>query len=159
VITAYVALGSNLGDREGNIRKALRLLSQRVRIEKVSSLYETKPEGFLSQPLFLNSVCQISTELDAEELLTLIKGIEKAMGRLPSFPNATRPIDMDILFYGDQIIYLPHLIIPHPRLKERAFVLVPLAEISPHLVHPQSGERVIDLLKKVSQEGVRLWSR
>lgn len=155
----YLGLGSNLGDREGNIKRALELLSQKVKIEKLSSLYETEPMGYLSQPLFLNAVCQALTELSPEELLEFVKEIERRIGREPSFPNAPRPIDIDILFYEGEIINLPHLIIPHPRLKERAFVLVPLAEISPHFIHPQGGERIIDLLNKVEQKGVKKWSR
>ena len=156
---AYLGLGSNIGDRESNIRQALKLLSAQVRIERVSSIYETEPQGFLDQPPFLNAVCQISTELSPEELLGLVKGIEKGMGRIYSFPNSPRPIDIDILFYQDRILDSPHLVVPHPRLTQRAFVLVPLAEICPHLIHPQNGRKVSDLLQGVSQEGVKLWSK
>jgi 2-amino-4-hydroxy-6-hydroxymethyldihydropteridine diphosphokinase len=159
LVTAYLGLGSNLGDREGNIAKAINLLSQKVRVERVSSLYETDPVGYKEQPLFLNAVCCISTELSPQRLLALVKGIENLLGRVSSFPNAPRIIDVDILFYGDQVIETPELTIPHPHLPERAFVLVPLAEIAPGLMHPQKGRSAAGLLEEVKERGgVRKWS-
>ena len=158
LVTAYLGLGANLSDREYNLEKALELLSQHVLVEQVSSLYETEPVGYLEQPLFLNAVCKVSTTLSPEQLLFVIKEIEATMGRVPSFPDAPRPIDIDILFYGNQIISNPQLTIPHPSLEKRAFVLIPLAEIVPDLMHPVSGRRVRELVQMVEGLGeVKKW--
>ncbi len=151
----YLGLGSNMGNRQGNLDKALELLSHRLRVEQVSSVYDTEPLGNIDQPRFLNLVCQVYTTLTPMELLTLTKGIESKLGRVVS--NAPRPIDIDILFYGDQIIETPGLVIPHPRLVERAFVLIPLAEIAPDLVHPVSGKTVKQLLKSITKQDVVKW--
>ena len=157
-VTVYLGLGSNLGDRQGNLDKALDLLSQRLRVEKISSVYETEPIGNINQPRFLNLVCQAHTKLMPTELLTLAKGIESKLGRTFNKANTPRPIDIDILFYGEQVIEAPELIIPHPRLTERAFVLIPLADIAPDLVHPANGKIVNELLKEVRETpGVFRW--
>lgn len=147
--TAYLGLGSNLGDRRQNLAKALKLMSPQVKVMKLSSIYETEPVGYTDQPLFYNAVCQVSTALSPRELLHLAKEIEQRLGRRASFPNAPRPIDIDILFYDDKITRSKELIIPHPRLVERAFVLVPLAEIAPNLVHPEKGQTIKELLNKL----------
>lgn len=152
---AYLGLGSNLGEREENLRQALTLLSAKVNLEEVSSVYETEPVGFKEQPLFLNMTCRISTNLPPEELFHLAKDIETRMGRVPSFPNAPRIIDIDILFYDNTIMETQNLTIPHPRLHGRAFVLIPLAEIAPDLVHPRLSKSIAHLVKDVEgQEGV-----
>ncbi len=156
-VTAYLGLGSNLGDRQANLDRALELLSQRLRLGKVSSIYDSEPVGNVDQPRFLNLVCQITTHLAPQGLLALAKGIEARLGRVgPS--GAPRPIDIDILFYGDQVIKTPELVIPHPRLTERAFVLVPLVEIAPDLVHPVNGKTAKELLKAMKEvQGVFKW--
>ncbi len=156
-VTAYLGLGSNLGDRQANLDRALTFLGQRLRVDKVSSIYDSEPVGNVEQPRFLNLVCQVTTNIEPAGLLALAKGIEAKMGRTgPS--GAPRTIDIDILFYGDQVIETPELVIPHPRLAKRAFVLAPLVEIAPDLVHPVSGKTAKELLKAAKEvQGVFKW--
>ena len=154
--TVYLGLGSNQGDRKKNLHRALELLSQQAVIQKVSSVYETEPVGYKEQPNFLNAVCRITTELEPEALLKLAKKIETGLGRKPSFPNAPRPIDIDILFYDDEVVNDEELVVPHPKLAERAFVLLPLTEIAPSMVHPvthRTAQGMLAALGKVT--GVR----
>ena len=156
-ITVYLGLGSNLGERGLHLSQAMDFLSQRIKIEKKSPIYDTAPVGNPNQPRFLNMVIRVSTRLPANALLFMAKGIEAKLGRVPV--DTPRPIDIDILFYGDQIINNPpQLIVPHPRLAERAFVLVPLADIAPDLLHPVKKKTIKQLLAEVEgREGVIPW--
>lgn len=149
IVSVYLGLGSNMGEKQENLLRALDYISQRLRIEKKSSMYDTEPIGNVNQPRFLNMVCSISTGLSPVSLLGMLKGIESKMGRLPGPPNSPRPIDIDILLYGDEVINTPLIKIPHPRLAERAFVLIPLAEIAPDLVHPVLKQSIKDLLRLI----------
>jgi len=154
----YLGIGSNLGDRLENVRLAISLLSERLKIGKTSPVYDTEPVGETHQPRFLNIVVQASTRLPPSGLLFMLKGIEAKLGRVPV--DTPRPIDIDILFYGEQVISeLPQLVVPHPRLSERAFVLIPLTDIAPEFVHPVSKKSIKSLLKEVrGKEGVVRYS-
>lgn len=147
--TVFLSLGSNLGDRLENVKKALRLLESHVDVRRVSSVYETEPWGYKDQPWFLNAVCRAETDLAPAELLDFVKQVEQQLGRQPTVRYGPRRIDIDILFYEDQIIRRPDLQIPHPRIPERAFVLVPLTEIAPGLVHPVSRKTMRTLLREL----------
>lgn len=150
----YLGLGGNLGDRAANLREARRRLVQGgVEVDRCSSLYETEPWGVVDQPRFLNAVCRGHTGLDPEALLRLAKRIEAEMGRVPAVRYGPRPIDIDILLYDQRRIATPELTIPHPRLRERAFVLVPLAEIAPDLLLPGDGRAVRELLAALGETG------
>ncbi len=152
--TIYLGLGSNQGDRRGNLAAALQHLREVIDIDTISSVYETEPVGYLDQPRFLNMVCEGKTWLAAEELLTYVKAIEVTVGRQPSFRNGPRVIDIDILFYDDLQLQQENLVLPHPRMSERAFVLVPLAEIAPDIVDPTSGKTAQELSHSISHDGV-----
>ncbi len=154
LVTVYLCLGSNMGDREGNLKKALEYLEQRTRLVRQSSIYDTEAVDNPQQPRFLNMVCEVKTMLKPQDLLVLAKAIERKQGRLPGRRNAPRPIDIDILLYGDSIVKSRDLTIPHPRLERRAFVLVPLAEIAPDVVHPVSNKTIAELLKEL-ENGVQ----
>ena len=150
-VTVYLGIGTNMGNREANLDRCLDLLSQRMKMGKVSSVYDTEPQGNVNQPRFLNMVCQVFTRLAPEGLLALAKGIESKMGRT-SKTGEPRPIDIDILLYGDEIIDTPELVIPHPRMRERAFVILPLCEIAPGLFFPDVDmtiKEMADSLKEV----------
>ncbi|HTI14718.1 MAG TPA: 2-amino-4-hydroxy-6-hydroxymethyldihydropteridine diphosphokinase [Dictyobacter sp.] len=152
--TVYLALGSNQGDRRKNLQKAIVTLQQVVTFQRISAIYETDPIGFADQPQFFNLVCSGQTELPAQKLLHYAKETEKKLGRLPTFRNGPRTIDIDILLYGNVICNQPELIIPHPRMEERAFVLIPLVEIAPTVIHPLHHITAAQLLERISSAGV-----
>ena len=145
--TVYLSLGSNLGNRAGNLRAAIAALpAGGVRVVKVSSLYETEPVDYLEQPWFLNCAVEAETALAPLDLLHALRGIETQLGSQKEFAKGPRLLDMDILLYGDETIELPELQIPHPGMLRRNFVLAPLAEIAPALMHPSWTTNVAGFL-------------
>lgn len=154
----FLSLGSNLGEREGYLEQAILLLPPKVKVLETSSIYETAPWGYSDQPPFLNQVLKAGTALEPSPLLSYLKDIEEAVGREETFRYGPRVIDIDILFYGDTTYSGDHLVIPHPKIEERAFVLVPLAEIAPDLIHPEHDKSIKELLSEVDQSGVDLYS-
>jgi 2-amino-4-hydroxy-6-hydroxymethyldihydropteridine diphosphokinase len=143
----YFSLGSNIGDREKNLHAAIAALAKAgVRVTEISSFYETEPVDLREQPWFLNCVVEGETKVPALELLRALRGIEKQMGSKKLVAKGPRLIDLDILLYGDETIDTPELQVPHPRMRLRKFVLVPLAEIAPNLKHPSWKGTAADLL-------------
>jgi 2-amino-4-hydroxy-6-hydroxymethyldihydropteridine diphosphokinase len=154
----YIALGTNLGDRLANLRDAIDALAPDVTIFHESTIYETPPWGYTDQPAFLNMVVEAETSLNSRALLDYLKKREDELGRVKNFRYGPRQIDLDILFYDDLVQDEADLQIPHPRLHERAFVLVPLADLVPDLVHPVLGKNVKALLSGLDFEEIKPFS-
>jgi 2-amino-4-hydroxy-6-hydroxymethyldihydropteridine diphosphokinase len=154
---AFVALGANLEDPKSQVMQALAELDRlpASRVVARSSLYRTAPVGFAAQPAFINAVAQVETGLPARALMSALLELEDRHGRRRSVPNAPRTLDLDLLLYGDAIVREDNLVLPHPRMHERAFVLAPLAEIAADEIVPGRG-RVADLLERVDRTGVEL---
>lgn len=158
-VRVFLGLGSNLGDRLDNLSRGLGLLRERLELVRGSSVYETEPWGVTNQPAFLNCVVEGTTMDSPEGLLGILKETEGLMGREETFSWGPRVFDADLLFYGRRIVNLPDLKVPHPRMPQRAFVLVPMAEIAPDFVHPILGMKVEKLAELVDgKEGVRRFS-
>ena len=154
--TVYLGLGSNIGDREANLREAIeRMEAAGVQVVRRSSLYETEPREILDQPWFLNAAVEAATALFPLQLLACIRNIERAMGRRRVTPKGPRNIDIDVLFYGRTVVTTAELAVPHPRLAERRFVLEPLVEIAPELRHPVTGKTAKEMLAALEPQGVR----
>jgi 2-amino-4-hydroxy-6-hydroxymethyldihydropteridine diphosphokinase len=144
---AYILAGSNLGDRKSNLEFAVISLAKAGTVVKTSSCFETEPVGYLDQPWFLNQAMELETSFTPQKLLSVCQSIEAACGRIRTFPNAPRTLDLDILLYGNLSVNQKHLIIPHPRLAERKFALMPLAQIAPDVLHPLLGLSIRSLLE------------
>ena len=146
-----IGIGGNLGDRKGTLEKAVAALRVTAGLKVVgqSSWYETAPVGFHDQPVFLNGALAVTTELPPNDLLEILQHIERLLGRVRNIPDGPRSVDLDLLLYGDLIIDEADLTVPHPRMTERAFVLVPLADILPDAIHPVSQRTVTQLLAEL----------
>lgn len=151
----YLSLGSNLGDREANLRAAMAALSSAgVAIRQVSSFYETEPVDYLDQPWFLNCVVEAETSLEPHALLHALRAIESQLGSYKEFAKGPRKLDLDILLYGAEAIATDDLQVPHPRMLERRFVLTPLAELAPNLKHASWPETAAVLLARLSDSSL-----
>jgi 2-amino-4-hydroxy-6-hydroxymethyldihydropteridine diphosphokinase len=153
----YLALGTNLGERLLNLHAAINAFEPQIHVLKESSVYETEPWGYADQPAFLNMVVQAETDLTPRGLLDRLKELEVSLGRIPNFRNGPRLIDLDILFYDEISLNSPGLVIPHPRIQERVFVLVPLVEIAPNFVHPLLERSVTQMTASMDKNGVSLF--
>lgn len=154
--TAYLGLGSNLGDRKANLADAItRLACESVRILRASSVWETEPRDVLDQPWFLNQVVEVESDLLPRQLFRRIQRIEREMGRQRRMPKGPRLIDIDILLYGNAIVKSEDLEIPHPHMTERRFVMAPLAELAPDLRHPVSKRTIRELLAEVAGQSAQ----
>ena len=150
----YLGIGSNLGARLNNIKKAAFLLKKddKIKFLRHSSFYETEPVGYKNQPDFLNGIFEIMTSLSPQALLKKLKNIEKRMGRIRNIKWGPRVIDLDILLYGNMVIEKTNLTVPHPEMHKRRFILAPLAEIAPDVIHPLKKKTVLELYKNLSDK-------
>jgi len=154
--TAYLGLGTNLGEREQNLQRAIEeLASDRLKVTRVSSIWETAPRDVLNQPVFLNQAIEVETDLFPRQLFERAKQVEKRLGRVRSQPKGPRLIDIDILLYGMKVVSVPDLEIPHPGIPARRFVLEPLAELIPDFRHPVTKRTVRQMLAAVLDQQVR----
>lgn len=142
--TVHIGLGTNLGDRRRNLSSAITALASRLTLERVSAVYESEPVGYLDQPRFWNMAVEATTGMDALSLLRALKAIEQQLGRDVTFRMGPRTMDLDILLFGTAVLDLPGLVVPHPALMDRAFVLRPLLDLDPALRHPVTGEALAD---------------
>jgi 2-amino-4-hydroxy-6-hydroxymethyldihydropteridine diphosphokinase len=150
----YLAFGSNVGNRAANLKAAMAALPPQMEVKARSRVYETPPWGYANQEKFLNQVLQVQTYLKPEQLLKHLKRLEVALGREASFQNGPRLIDIDILFYDDLVFESPIVTIPHPRLHERGFVLMPLMDLAPDLVHPLKKQSIRELIAFCDVSGI-----
>ncbi len=154
--TAYIGIGSNLGNREKNCVRAIELLEKRgIPVKKKSSMYETEPWGIKDQPRFINMAIEIETFFEPEELLRILEEVEREVGRGVSFKWGPRIIDLDILLFNNIFLKKDNLEIPHPLMDKRDFVLKPLCEIAPDIIHPLLKVRICDLLKELGKSQTR----
>jgi 2-amino-4-hydroxy-6-hydroxymethyldihydropteridine diphosphokinase len=151
----YLALGSNLGNREDNLKEAISALPPQMDVKAKSHVYETPPWGYEDQPRFLNQVVKAQTYLQPEPLLKHIKRLEVALGRKATFRNGPRVIDIDILLYDDLVLNTPILTLPHPHMHERGFVLLPMMDIDPDLIHPLTRKSVREMLISCNLGGIK----
>jgi len=153
--TVYLGLGTNLGDRHANLQAALQALEPKVKLTAQSPVYQTPPWGYTEQAEFLNMVVSAETDLKPRALLRYLKKIEKQVGRTASFRWGPREIDIDILFYDDLVLHSRKLTIPHPRIQQRAFMLVPLTDLAPEFRHPLTGKTIRQHLAEVDSTEIR----
>jgi 2-amino-4-hydroxy-6-hydroxymethyldihydropteridine diphosphokinase len=148
-ILAYIGIGSNVGDKKANCLKGIELLAEAGRVVRVSSLYYTEPVGFKEQEDFINAVVGLETDFPPADLLSICHSIENRLGRIRTLRWGPRTLDLDILLYGELVMDQPDLVIPHPMMSARKFVLIPLAEIAPHAVHPGLNKSAAQLLQEL----------
>lgn len=150
----YLALGTNMGNRATNLKETIAALPPQMEVKAKSKVYETPPWGYAEQEKFLNQVLKVKTYLEPEQLLKHLKRLEVALGRTASFQNGPRLIDIDILFYDNLVLESPALVIPHPHVHERGFVLLPMMDIAPDFVHPVKQRSVRDLIAGCDLRGI-----
>ncbi|MCX7759922.1 MAG: 2-amino-4-hydroxy-6-hydroxymethyldihydropteridine diphosphokinase [Hydrogenothermaceae bacterium] len=150
----YLGLGSNVGDKTKFLMEAIHLLGERLNILKTSRIYSSKPVGYTEQDIFLNMVLYCQADMDIKSLFNFVKEVEKKVGRVERFRWGPREIDIDILFFNDEVYSFDDLVVPHPRLHERDFVLIPLMDINPDLIHPVLKKSIRELLEELKDRYV-----